>query len=108
MNPIDIRGLALNLSDIIGGLDSHRTRGPLLVTRDGQPEAVIIRHKAYAPRLHDFAVDRGGIRCHHCDPAERILCDTSSLGIAVEAANRHWREQHQTRRVLETAPTEES
>jgi hypothetical protein len=108
MNPIDIRDLALNLSDTIAGLDSHRTRGPLLVTRDGQPEAVIIRHQAYAPRLHDFSVGQGGIRCHHCSPSEHIICDTSSLSIAVEAANRHWREQHQTRRALATDPTKES
>lgn len=94
MNPIDIRDLALNVGSIIGGLDDHTTRGPLLVTRDGVPEAVIIRHKAYAPRLHDFAVDLGGIWCRHCAPAERITCDTTSLGVAVEAANQHWREQH--------------
>ena len=98
MKPIDVHELALNLSDIIGGLDSHRTRGPLLVTRDGQPEAVIIRNEAYAPRLHDFAFVGGGILCHRCPDGPfgpgRIPCDTSSLGVALKAANQHWRDTH--------------
>ncbi len=99
MNPIDIRDLAAKLADLRDniaslGLDSHLTRGPLLVTRDGQPEAVIIRHKAYAPRLHHFGTDHGGIVCNHCEPPTRIPCDTSSLAVAIEAANRHWHDTH--------------
>lgn len=98
MKPIDVHELALNLSDIIGGLDSHSTRGPLLVTRDGQPEAIIIRHRSYAPRLHDFAVVPGGIVCRHCNPPTRIGCDVTSLGCVNEAANGHWRDTHQERK----------
>ncbi|MFJ5070207.1 hypothetical protein ACIQC7_27740 [Kitasatospora sp. NPDC088556] len=95
MNPIDIRDLALNLNDLIAGLDSHRTRGPLLVTRNGEPEAVIIRHKAYAPRLHHFTQTTGGdLVCRLCSPAKVIVSCAADLGAAVEAANTHWRETH--------------
>lgn len=97
MNPIDINDLAADCDRIIGGLPDHTTRGPIQVTRNGEPEAIIIRYQAYAPRLHDFSFDPGGIHCHHCEPAARILCDSSSLGVAIEAANRHWRETHRKR-----------
>lgn len=98
MNPIDIQELAANLTDTIDGLDTHRIRGPLLVTRDAQPIAVIIRAEVYAPRLHDFATERGGIVCHHCDTPQHITCDTTSLGIMHTAANKHWRDTHQKRK----------
>lgn len=94
MNPIDIRELAADCDRLIGGLPDHTTRGPLLVTRDGEPEAVIIRHAAYAPRLHDFAIVQGGILCWRCPMPETIHCDTSSLGVVLDAANLHWRETH--------------
>jgi hypothetical protein len=93
VNPVDIRELALNLNDLIAGLADHRTRGPLLVTRDGEPEAVIIRHRVYAPRLHHFDIT----------PQGRLLCPPETgafgaplqhLGEAIEWANTHWRENH--------------
>lgn len=98
MNPIDIKDLAADADRIIGGLPDHSTRGPVLVTRDGEPEAVIIRHRAYAPRLHDFEPYGGGVVCRHCSPVSRVLCDVTSLGSMVEAANRHWREAHRGQR----------
>lgn len=101
MNPIDIKALAADADRIIGGLPNHTTRGPILVTRDGQPEAVIIRHQAYAPRLHhfDFIVP-GRMTCLLClgtdTPWDAPVGD--HLGEAVDRANRHWRDVHQPRR----------
>jgi hypothetical protein len=98
VNPIDIRDLASNLDSLIGGLDDHTTRGPLLVTRDGEPEAVIIRHKAYAPRLHHFEVlPNGKIACGICPNMTILVERPNHLGAAVEAANAHWREQHRNK-----------
>ncbi|MFH8380674.1 hypothetical protein ACH4E7_06990 [Kitasatospora sp. NPDC018058] len=95
MNPIDIRDLALNLDDLIAGLDSHRTRDPLLVTRDGTPEAVIIRYRAYAPRLHHFTQTTGGdLICRLCEPVKVVVSCAADLGVATEAANAHWRDTH--------------
>jgi hypothetical protein len=91
---MDITEFAARADEIIGGLPSHRTRGPVYVSRDGAPEAVVIRASAYAPRLHDFQPYSGGIVCHRCGGSGRIVCDTSSLGVMVEAANRHWNEAH--------------
>jgi hypothetical protein len=90
---MDITEFAARADEIIGGLPSHRTRGPVYVSRDGVPEAVVIRASAYAPRLHDFGPYGGGIICHRCGDY-RITCDASSLGVMVEAANRHWSEAH--------------
>jgi hypothetical protein len=96
MNPIDIRDLALNLSDLLAGLDSHRTRGPLLVTRDGEPEAVIIRHRAYAPRLHHFDITPDNrLLCLLCPPESGAFGrPLQHLGEAIEWANAHWRDTH--------------
>jgi hypothetical protein len=90
---MDITEFAARADEIIGGLPSHRTRGPVYVTRDDVAEAVVIRAEAYAPRLHDFEPCGGGITCHRCGDY-RVLCDTSSLGSMVQAANRHWNEAH--------------
>jgi len=106
MNPIDIRDLALNLSDLIAGLDSYRTRGPLLVTRDGEPEAVIIRYKAYAPKLDSFYVadtgdgdDKVNLVCSLCPADDAVVAtwrsiDCHGLGSITTLANTHWRENH--------------
>lgn len=96
MNPIDIRDLASNLDELLAGLDSHKTRGPLLVTRDGQPEAVIIRHKAYAPRLHHFDITpQNRLHCLLCPPETAMFGrPLQHLGEAVEWANEHWRTNH--------------
>ncbi|MFB7672900.1 hypothetical protein ACFC26_15980 [Kitasatospora purpeofusca] len=96
MNPIDIHDLARDLDHLLAGLDSHQTRGPLLVTRDGEPEAVIIRHKAYAPRLHHFDITpQNELRCLLCPPATGTFGPPlQHLGEAVTWANAHWRETH--------------
>ncbi|MFD7416825.1 hypothetical protein [Kitasatospora purpeofusca] len=96
MNPIDIRDLALDLDHLLAGLDSHQTRGPLLVTRDGEPEAVIIRHQAYAPRLHHFDITpQNRLRCLLCPPGSgEFGAPLQHLGEAVSWANAHWRETH--------------
>lgn len=101
MNPIDIKWFAANADDLIAGLESHRTRGPILVTRDGEPEAVIIRHRAWAPRLHHFEfTGQGRMACLLCfgtdAPWSAPVGD--HLGIAVERANAHWREKHMPKR----------
>lgn len=94
MNRMDIDAFATNANEIIGGLPSHRTRGPVCVTRAGVPEAVVIRAEAYAPRLHDFEPYGGGVICHRCDPPALIPADATSLDVIVRAANKHWHETH--------------
>jgi hypothetical protein len=96
MNPIDIRDLALSLSDLLAGLDSHLTRGPLLVTRDDEPEAVIIRHRAYAPRLHHFDITPDNrLLCLLCPPETGTFGrPLQHLGEAIEWANAHWCDTH--------------
>lgn len=100
MNPIDINDLAADAANIIGGLLDHTTRGPLLVEQNGEPIAVVIRHAAWAPRLHNFSFELGrrSIACHQCTPAAEILTDVTSLENALQAANQHWRETHRSAR----------
>lgn len=106
MNPIDIKDLAADAGRIIGGLPDHTIRGPILVTRDGEPEAVIIRHSAYAPRLDTFYVadtgdgdDRVNLVCSDCPAEDAVVTswaslDCRGLGSVMDAANAHWRETH--------------
>ena len=97
MNPIDIRDFALNVSDTISRLAAWTLRGPLLITRDGQPEAVIIRHQAWAPKLQDFDITRDGdVRCKLCPVPDIIVAGPTGLGAALDAANRHWNAIHRT------------
>lgn len=96
MNTMDIGVLAADCDKIIGGLPDHTTRGPIYVTRDGEPEAVIIRHKAYAPRLHHFDITtQNKLRCLLCPPGTGDFGrPLQHLGEAIEWANEHWRENH--------------
>lgn len=96
MNPIDIGDLAADCDRIIGGLPDHTTRGPIQVTRNGVPEAIIIRAQAYAPRLHHFDInEQGRLCCLLCPPGIRDFGrPLQHLGEAVEWANEHWRDHH--------------
>lgn len=109
MNPIDIRDLALNLDELLGTTGPGRPRFPLLVTRDGQPEAVIIRHQAYAPRLDDFYVadtgdgdDHVNLVCSLCPADQAVVTtwhstDDRGLGSITNTANQHWRDTHRSK-----------
>jgi hypothetical protein len=96
VNPIDINDLAADADAIISGLPDHRTRGPILVTRDGQPEAVIIRYSAYAPRLHHFDYAGSRVVCVPCSGTDRPwdAPQGEHVGETVERCNKHWRETH--------------
>jgi hypothetical protein len=100
VNPMDISELAADADNIIGGLPSHRTRGPIMVTRNGEPEAYIIRAQAWAPKLHHFDFNQGRIICTLCYGTEgKWGAPTGDhLGEALERANKHWRDTHQEKR----------
>jgi hypothetical protein len=110
VNPIDIRDLALNLDGLLTADGPGRPRFPLLVTSDGDPIAVIIRHKAYAPRLDDFYVadtgdgdDRVNLVCSLCAADQAVVTtwrsiDDRGLGSITKTANEHWRDTHQQRK----------
>lgn len=99
MNPIDIWDLAVNLDDLLTAEGPGRPRFPLLVTRDGDPIAVIIRHEAYAPRLQDFTqTPLGDLMCHRCEPPQAIAHYPEDLAVAHRTANEHWRDTHQKRK----------
>lgn len=99
MNRVDIKYFRLNADEIIRDLGDRRISGPLYVHRDGEPEAVIIRAKAWAPKLHDFGFARenggiAGITCNLCPDSPVIDGWLESLGNAIESANKHWRDTH--------------
>lgn len=100
MNPMDIAELAADADNIIGGLTTGHTRGPIMVTRNGEPEAYIIRAQAWAPKLHHFDFHQGSILCTPCYGTDHPW-DTPTgdhLGEALERANKHWRDTHQEKR----------
>ena len=94
MNPIDIRDLSLHLDGLIAGMNTHMTRGPLCVTRNGDLEAVIIRGWSYAPKLHHFnSLPDGDLLCSQCG-ATVVNPNPYNLATALEVANEHWRTTH--------------
>ena len=104
MNPIDINDLARDPDAFLAKL--HSRPYPMLVTRDGEPEAVIIRHTVYAPRLDEFYIadtgdgdDKVNLVCSQCPADDAVVAtwlslDCRGLGDITTTANKHWRENH--------------
>lgn len=106
MNPMEITDLAKDLDGTLSQLADRQFIGPILATRHGEPVAIIIRHEVYAPRLDNFYTADSGdgddmvnLVCSQCPADAAVVAtwhslDCQGLGKTLDAANRHWADNH--------------
>lgn len=98
MSHIDLRDLAMNTAAVLRGLNTGATRHPLYIVDDGEPLGYVIRHQAYAPRLHLFTTNTDGwLVCGECEPAAVVGPRPTNLADAHQTANEHYRAVHYVR-----------
>lgn len=92
---VELKHLGLTIVGTLRDLSTGKLKGPLFVSEDGEPLAVIIRYKAYAPRLDRFGWnEEGWLVCNICPAQTVINGKTRSVLAAVELANHHWNTHH--------------
>lgn len=93
MTSMDVHDPGLGV--MVSRLADRQIPAPLMVNRDDEQIAVIVRSQAYSPRLHHFRQnEEGWLTCHACPEPTVIISRPLNLADALDWANQHWADNH--------------